>query len=55
LKPNETKTVAMWLKADNLAYWDVATQKFIIEKDKIELQVGSSSQDIRLTQMITIN
>jgi beta-glucosidase len=55
LKPNETKTVAMWLKADNLAYWDVATQKFIIEKDKIELQVGSSSQDIRLTQMITVN
>lgn len=55
LKPNETKTVSIPLKAQNLAYWDVNQHKFIVEKDKIQLMIGASSADIKMQQMLTIN
>lgn len=55
LKPNETKTVGIVLNAKDLAYWDIKSQKFIVEKDTIELLVGSSSADIHAQQTIAIN
>ena len=55
LKPHETKTVNIPLKAENLAYWNVKQHKFVVEKDKIELLIGSSSADIRARQTIAVN
>jgi beta-glucosidase len=55
LKPNETKFVVIPLKAQDLAYWDTKLKKFIVEKDKIQLLIGSSSEDIRAQQTISIN
>jgi beta-glucosidase len=55
LKPNETKFVVIPLKAQDLAYWDAKSKKFIVEKDKIQLLIGSSSEDIRAQQTISIN
>jgi len=55
LKPNETKTLTIPLKAENLAYWDIKSKKFVVEKDKIQLMIGSSSADIRLQQTISVN
>jgi beta-glucosidase len=48
LRPGETKTVRLPLKASALQYWDVAKGSFEIEPDQVGVMVGSSSADIRL-------
>lgn len=55
IKPNETKKVTFILKAKDLAYWDVKSNAFLIEKDKIEIQLGSSSSEIHAQKIININ
>jgi beta-glucosidase len=50
----ETKTVNIDLVAEDLAYWDSLSQSLVVEKDKIELQIGASSEDIRLTKSIDV-
>ena len=55
LKPNETKTITIPLAATDLAYWDVKAHKFVIEKDNIQVMVGSSSADIKQQQVIAVN
>jgi beta-glucosidase len=55
LKPNETKTVSIPLAATDLAYWDVNAHRFVVEKDKVQVMVGSSSAAIKQQQMININ
>jgi beta-glucosidase len=55
LKPNETKTVSIPLAAADLAYWDVNAHRFVVEKDKVQVMVGSSSAAIKQQQMININ
>ena len=54
IKAGKTMTVEIPLKASSLAYWDVSQQKFIVEEDKIEIQVGASSSDIRAKKMIDV-
>jgi beta-glucosidase len=48
LRPGESKTVTMPLAAKDLAYWDEGEKKFVVEKDKVEVRVGGSSEDVRL-------
>jgi beta-glucosidase len=55
LKPNETKLVSIPLDAGSLAYWDVKAHKFVVEKDKIQVMIGSSSADIKQQQVISVN
>jgi beta-glucosidase len=47
-------TVQIPLKASDLKYWDSAKQQFELEKEQIELQVGSASDQILLTKKITV-
>ncbi len=54
LKPGETKTVAMRLPADALRYWDADTQRWVLEPERVDLLVGSSSADIRLERMLPV-
>jgi len=54
LQPGETKTVKIPLKAETLAYWDADTQKYVVEKDKIKIMVGSSSADIKLEKTVAV-
>lgn len=54
LKAGETKKVKLILNASNLEYWNSANQQFELEKDQIELQVGSASNQILLTKKIVI-
>ncbi|MNS40258.1 Periplasmic beta-glucosidase precursor [compost metagenome] len=54
LKAGETKTVALTLKAKNLEYWNTTKQQFELEKGQIEIQVGSTSDAILLTKIITV-
>ena len=55
LNPNETKTVPLLLNAEDLSYWDERQRKFIVEKDQIELLIGSSSSTIHAQKIININ
>jgi beta-glucosidase len=50
----ETKTVTLPLKASDLAYWDDTTKRWTVEADKIELRIGSSSDDIKLRKTVSI-
>lgn len=53
-KAGETKNVILTLKAKDLQYWNVAKQQFELEKNTIEIQAGSASDTILLTQKIII-
>jgi beta-glucosidase len=47
LAPGETKTVTLEIKADDLRYWNVDTNAWTLEHGKLELLLGSASDDIR--------
>jgi hypothetical protein len=47
LKPGESRTITFRLPADMLAFYD-DLQNLILEPGRIELMLGSSSEDIRL-------
>ncbi|MBN2273522.1 MAG: glycoside hydrolase family 3 C-terminal domain-containing protein [Bacteroidales bacterium] len=52
--PGETKTVSIPLKAAGMAYWDEAKHGFVVEEDKIEVMVGSSSRNIKYKKTIEV-
>jgi len=54
LEPNETKTVSFPLKATDLAYWDEAGHRFVVEQEQVRIRVGSSSADIKLEDTIGV-
>jgi beta-glucosidase len=54
LGANETRTIALPLKAADLAYWDETSHRFVVENDKVEVLIGSSSVDIRLKDRIDV-
>ena len=53
-RPGERKTVELTLPAKSQAYWDTDQQGFVVEPGKIELEVGSSSADIKLKKRINL-
>ncbi len=54
LKPNETKTVQIPLKASSLAYWDEKQGRFSVEAEPVSLLIGDSSKDIKLTTEVRV-
>lgn len=50
----ETIKVDIPLKAEDLAYWNVAKHAFTVEKGKVNLMVGSSSEDILQTKLVEV-
>ncbi len=54
LNPGETQTVDIKLPASSLAYWDVAKKSFIVEKERVQLMIGSSSADIKEQKEIEV-
>ncbi len=54
LNPGETQTVTIKLPASALAYWDVAKKGFVVEKEPVQLMVGSSSADIRGERVVEL-
>jgi beta-glucosidase len=55
LAPQEQKIVKLSLPAWRLAYWNERDHMWSIEKDKIEITVGSSSTDVRLRKTIEVD
>lgn len=53
LSPGETRTVAFQVEARQLAFYNQALER-VVEPGAIEVQIGSSSQDIRATGNFTI-
>jgi beta-glucosidase len=54
LQRGERKTVQITLKDGDLAHWDTNQHAFALEPGKVQLLVGASSADIRLTGNIVL-
>jgi beta-glucosidase len=54
LQSGETQTVSMPLSGADLAYWNVAEQRWSVESGEIEIGVGSSSADISVSTMVAV-
>jgi beta-glucosidase len=54
LQPNQTKTVTLPVKAEDLAYWDEKQNKWVVEEDQVKFMVGASSADARLEKTIAV-
>lgn len=54
IKAGESKDIELELKAEDLAYWNIEKHSFIVEKGKVKVMIGSSSENIRLTKEIQI-
>ncbi|GGA66888.1 hypothetical protein GCM10011369_05610 [Neiella marina] len=50
LEPGESKVVSIDLKLRDLSFWDINTNDWLAEPGEFEVQLGSSSDDIRLTK-----
>jgi beta-glucosidase len=54
LNAGEMQTVSLKLAASSLAYWDRAKHAFILEKEPVQLMVGSSSADVEAEKTIEV-
>ena len=54
LQAGETKTVTLPLAAKQLAYWDEAAKAFVVEKDRVVVKVGGSSDDLPLKTTVQV-
>ena len=54
LNAGETKTVSLEIPVKDLRYWNEATNAWDLEHGKLQLMLGSASDDIRKTAEVTI-
>ncbi len=54
LDPGQTKTVTLALSSDQLAYWDIKTHLFTVERDQLEIMIGTSSVDVKLSKTVQV-
>jgi beta-glucosidase len=54
IQPNETKTVALTVKAEDLAYWDEKKNQWVVEEDQVKFMVGPSSAGPMLAKTIEV-
>jgi beta-glucosidase len=54
IQPNETKTVTLTVKAEDLAYWDEKQNKWAVEEDQVKFMVGPSSAGPMLSKTIEV-
>jgi beta-glucosidase len=54
LDPQEEKIVTLSLSASRLAYWNDQTDRWVVEKDQVDITVGGSSADARLRKIIRV-
>ncbi|MFC1739173.1 glycoside hydrolase family 3 C-terminal domain-containing protein [Planctomycetota bacterium] len=54
LKAGEKKTVTFELNREDFAFWHDRVHKWAVEIGEFELQIGSSSEDIRLSAFIEV-
>ena len=54
LKPGETKAVEFSLNRDAFSYWNPEKKDWVMEPGEFEVQVGSSSRDIRIRATVKV-
>lgn len=54
LKAGAQKEISLTIEANDLAFWNEQAHDFVIKPGKVELMIGSSSQDLRLFEDITV-
>jgi beta-glucosidase len=54
VKAGQTRTVTLSLPAERLAYWNSELRRFVVEQGKVEIMIGASSKDTRLTRVIDV-
>jgi len=54
LKPKETKTVQLTLKAQALAFWDEKLPGFRVEAEPVSVMIGNSASDILLSATVNV-
>ena len=55
LQAGETRTVTFSLPVSELNFWDVRRGRFTVEKGPVELRVGASSSDIRVSAQVQVD
>ena len=55
VKKGASVKVEIPIKADDLRFFDETKDAFILEAGDYEIQLGASSDDIRLTTKLTVN
>lgn len=55
LEPGETKTVTFILKHNDLSYYDENDKAFLVESGQLDILVGASSADIRLSGQMAVS
>ncbi|WP_245766597.1 glycoside hydrolase family 3 C-terminal domain-containing protein [Pustulibacterium marinum] len=54
IKKETSKEITLTLNANDLRYWDVAKQAFVLEPERIQILVGKASDNIQLKKTITV-
>jgi len=54
IKAGQMQHVTLELKAEQLAYWNVEAHHFVIEPERVELMIGASSADTKLSATVNI-
>ena len=54
LDAGQKKTVTLALQASQLGYWDATKKSFVVEPDNIQIMIGSSSADTRLSKTTNV-
>ncbi|MHA1483005.1 MAG: fibronectin type III-like domain-contianing protein, partial [Candidatus Heimdallarchaeaceae archaeon] len=54
LEPNETQIVPIKIKGKDLAFYDVTSDGWNLEKGDFILHIGSSSRELHLEEKITV-
>ena len=55
LKPGEEKTVTVEIKKEDLEYWDICENRFVLEDGVYNIQVCQNSRDVVLNKELHIN
>ena len=54
LEAGETREVELIVRRDDLAYWDVRVDRWVVEGGEYEVHVGASSRDIRAIASVEV-
>jgi len=50
----QRKNITLTLKAEQLGYWNVAEHRFVVEPGEVQVLIGSSSAEAKLTKTIQV-
>ena len=55
LEPGETREVTLTVCRDDLAYWDIRVDRWVVEGGDYEIAVGASSRDLRASASLSVS